>query len=321
MANYVKIATIGPSPPQVPSKMKPQEIVDFMLDFWRQKFEQVLTDKPDLIVVPETCDLPAPNGFELQRRQEYYRQRKNQIRDFFAQTAKKNNCYMVYCSVREAEDGVFYNSSAILDRKGKVAGIYNKNYLVPEERTKERTKDGILSGKDAPIIECDFGRVACLVCFDLNYAQLCEKYIREKPDLLIFSSMYHGGDVAQSNWAYSCRSHFVSAVADLPCEIRNPYGAVIASSTNYRDYSVGKVNLDCCMVHYDFNYEKLNALKKKYGNKVNIHDPGYFGSVLVFSETDETTAVDMAREFEIELLDEYLTRGLSLHQKHENIEN
>lgn len=317
MSNRIKIAVIGPRPPQVSRDMKPQEIVDFMIDFWREELEQVLPDKPDLIVVPEACDRPAPNGFSLERRLEYYRRRKDQIRDFFGQTAKENSCYIVYSAARETDDGSWRNSSVILDRKGEIAGTYNKNHVVIES---ERDEAGILCGKDAPITECDFGRVACLICFDLNFAPLREKYINAKPDLLIFSSMYHGSDVVQSWWAYSCQSHFVSAVAGLPCEIRNPYGQVLASNTNYRDYAVGTANLDCCMVHYDLNWERLKALKKKYGDKVDIHDPGYFGSVLISSETDETTALDMTKEFHMELLDDYLTRELSLQQKPENVE-
>ena len=127
--------------------------------------------------------------------------------------------------------------------------------------------------------------------------------------------MFHGGDIVQSWWAYSCRSHFVSAVSGLLCEIRNPYGKVIALNTNYRDYTVGMANLDCCMVHYDFNRDKLNALKKKYGVDVNIYDPGYFGSVLISSETDKITAQEMAKEFEIELLDDYLDRSQKFKDK------
>ena len=198
----------------------------------------------------------------------------------------------------------------IIDRKGGIAGIYNKNHPVMEE---EHDKAGILCGKDAPIIECDFGTVAGIICFDLGFAPLLEKYTRAKPDLLIFSSMYHGGAVVQSWWAYSCRAHFVSAVAGLPSEIRDPYGQVLATTTNYRDYAVGTVNLDCCMTHYDYNWEKLEALKRKYGVQVTILDPGYFGSVLISSETDEITATDMAKEFEIELLDDYLARELARH--------
>jgi hypothetical protein len=175
---------------------------------------------------------------------------------------------------------------------------------------------GILCGKDAPVIDCDFGRVAMAICFDLNFDQLRLKYAKSKPDLIIFTSMYHGG-LMQACWAYSCRSHFVGAIAGrgTPSEIRNPLGKVVASSTNYFDYAVATVNLDCALVHLDYNWERLRRLKAKYGPKVEITDPGYLGSVLVTSEHPTISADEMIKEFEIELLDDYFARSLAYRLK------
>ena len=309
----VKIATLGPRPLSVGGNVKPQEVVNRVIAHWKGRFAQVLPDRPDLIVVPEACD--RPSGFSGEKRLEYYRVRKDQIQKFFAKVARENKCYMVYSAAREMEDGTWRNSSVLIDRTGKVAGIYNKNHVVVEETT----KSGILCGRDAPVIECDFGRVAFAICFDLNFDELRLKYVKAKPDLLIFSSVYHGG-LMQSYWAYSCRSHFVGAIAALPCEIRDPLGRVIASNTNYFDYAVATVNLDCRLAHLDYNWGRLRALKAKYGPKVKITDPGYLGSVLITSEHDTISADEMIREFEIELLDDYMARALAHRHKPGNME-
>ena len=245
----------------------------------------------------------------MERHLEYYRTRNDQVRDFFAEVARENHCYVVYSAAREAEGGTWRNASTVLDRSGAVAGTYNKNHPTIGELSDK----GVLRGKDAPIIACDFGRVACALCFDLNFDELRLKYVRAKPDLLIFSSMYHGGDLVQGYWAYSCRSHWVSAVAGWPSEIRNPFGQVVASSTCYRDYAMATVNLDCCLAHYDYNGEKLKALKSRYGRKVDILDPGYVGSVLISSRANDVSVAKMAEEFGIELLDDYFARALA-HQ-------
>ncbi len=302
----VTIATIGPRPLNVDINTEPQKIVNKMIAHWKSRFAQVLPDKPDLIVVPEACDRPA--GFSLKKRLEYYRVRKDQIQNFFAKVAKGNHCYIVYSAAREMADGTWRNSSVMLDRKGKVAGIYNKNHVVIEETTKA----GILCGRDAPIINCDFGKVALAICFDLNFDELRLKYKKAKPDLLIFSSMYHGG-LMQAYWAYSCRSHFVGAIAGraTPSEIYNPLGQLIASNTNYFDYTVAEVNLDCRLAHLDHNWSRLKALKAKYGSKVKITDPGRLGCVLVASQHKTISADEMIKEFEIELLDDYMARALA----------
>ncbi|MCK4293614.1 MAG: carbon-nitrogen hydrolase family protein [Planctomycetes bacterium] len=309
----VKIATIGPRPLVIPPDTEAQKAVDRMIAHWKGRFAQVLPDRPDLIVVPEACD--RPSGLSGEKRLEYYRVRKDQIQKFFAQVAGENNCYVIYSAAREMKDGTWRNSSVMLDRNGKVAGIYNKNHVVIEETT----KSGILCGREAPVIDCDFGRVGFAICFDLNFDELRLKYVKAKPDLLIFSSMYHGG-LMQSYWAYSCRCHFVGAVAGLPCEIRNPLGQVTAANTNYFDYAVATVNLDCRLAHLDYNWGRLRALKAKYGPKVTITDPGHLGCVLITSKHETVSADDMVKEFEIELLDDYMTRALAHRHTPGNME-
>jgi len=304
----VRIATLGPRPLSVDAKTDLQKIVGQMIDHWRQEFAQVLPDRPDLIVVPEACDRPA--GLARDKLREYYRLRKDQVRDFFAKVAAENRCYIVYSAAREMDDGTWRNSSVLIDRQGRIVGAYNKNHVVIEETT----ESGILCGREAPVFECDFGRVAFAICFDLNFDELRLKYVKAKPDLIIFSSMYHGG-LMQAYWAYSCRAHFVGAVAGLPCEIHNPLGERIASNTNYFDYVVAEVNLDCRLAHLDYNWSRLRALKSKYGPKVTITDPGFLGSVLITSEDEKTTVDEMIAEFKIERLDDYMTRALAHRHK------
>ena len=308
MANYIKIATFGPEPVGVCEDMNPQDVVELIKTYWVSKFEQVLPDKPDLMVFPEMCDVPR--NYPLDKHLEYYKVRKNQIQNLFAETASVNRCNIVYSSVVDTGDDKFKNSSVFINRNGQIVGTYSKNHLVVEEHTQV----GISYGEDAQIIECDFGRVACVICFDLNFNELRLQYVKAKPDLIVFPSLFHGGNVMQSYWAYSCRSHFVGAVTELPSQIRNPFGEVLASSTNYHHYAVATVNLDCCLVHLDGNQEKLKALKSKYKESVEIHDPDYWASVLISSCTDNRSAIELALEFEIELLDDYFERSLKHRQ-------
>jgi len=306
---FITIATIGSSPATISANAKPQDVVDRMIGHWRRKFAQVLPDKPDLIVVPEACD--RPSGFNSKKLNEYYDIRKDQIRQFFAKTARENHCYIVYSAYRHMPDGTGRNSSVLIDRQGHVAGIYNKNHPTIGEIDK-----GIVCSQEAPVIECDFGRVAMAICFDLNFDEIRLKYVKAKPDLILFSSMYHGG-LMQGYWAYSCRSHFVGAIAGrgTRSEIRNPLGEVVASNTNYFDFAVAKVNLDCELVHLDFNWERLRKVKAKYGPKVKISDPGCLGAVLISSEHETISVDDMIEEFDIELLDDYFVRSLAYRRK------
>ena len=303
---YVTVATIGNTPSYLKTDNK-QEIVDHVIKFWEAELKQVLPDKPDIIVLPEFCDLSGEG-------EEYLKVRKEQVLDFFSSVAKSNKCYIAFGTKRKDKDGFWRNSCIVVGRDGSVAGIYDKNFPTIGEM-----EEGTRASNETPIINCDFGRVAIAICFDLNFDELRLKYAREKPDLILFSSMYHGG-VVQNVWAYSCRSHFISSVyRGTPSEIRNPMGDVIASNTNYFDYAVARINLDCRLVHLDYNWNKLKALKEKYGSLVSINDPGKLGSVLITSEHSTITADQMIKEFGIELLDDYMSRAREFRLKDGNI--
>lgn len=304
-SNKVTIATIGVYGGSATDeeKLYPQKSVDRMIEFWQREIEVVLPSKPDLIVLTEACD--RPQGLNDDQVLAYYRVRKNQILDYFATVAKANNCYIAFGMKRDAGNGSWLNSCYLLNRKGEVAGIYNKNFPTDYE-----IEAGIKADTKAPVFQCDFGRVACAICFDLNFEEIRLKYEAVKPDIIVFPSRYHGG-LMQAYWAYSCRSFFVGAVASIGCpaEIRNPLGQVVATSTNHFHYAVATVNLDCKLVHLDYNWDKLIALKKKYGERVTITDPGEMGLVLITSEENNISAMQMIKEFDIVLLDDYFARS------------
>ncbi len=300
----VKVATIGGIPSFSFDRSKgSQEYIDRIIVFWKNEINQVLPDKPDLILLPEVCDIPT--NLKVGEWKEYLTTRNTQVTDQFALIAKANHCYIAFGTMRIDEEGNFRNSAILMNRDGKVAGIYNKNFPTIGE-----IEDGIKPGDEAPVFQCDFGRVAFAICFDLNFKELLEKYEADKPDILLFPSNYHG-NFMQNVWAYWSNSFFVGSIngRGTPSEIRNPLGEVVASSTNYFDYAVTTINLDSRVVHLGYNFGKLSALKKKYGTAVAIADPGRLGPVLVSSVSDKYTVDQMLKEFEIELNVPYFNRS------------
>jgi len=312
MARYIKISNLSISPCHLNTELNYPSIVEKVREHLEARIQKVLPDNPDLIVLPEACDRPA--NFPREKVMDYYQARGNKILDHLKETAKKHRCYIAYSAARQDKNGLWHNSTQIIDRKGKIAGTYDKNHLVVEENTVKKMS----YGERAPLIKCDFGTVACAICFDLNFDELRLKYVKAKPDIILFSSAYHGG-LMQAYWAYSCRAHFVAATATRPGTIISPVGSIIASTTNYFEYVTATVNLDCCVAHLDYNWEKLDAMKKKYGTGVKIYDPGYLGSVLISSEMKSKSVKDMVKEFKIELLDDYFKRVLA--HRHARIKN
>lgn len=311
MAKHVVISTIGAAPPHsTPGHTLEQSVAD-MAAFWEGKLAQVWPDWPDLVVLPEMCDNFA--DFTSAQLVEFVQARGDQLLDFFRAQARLHRCYIAYPSLRFLEDGTRHNSLTMIGRDGEIAGIYDKNHVV----ISETTEFGVQYGEAAPLIHCDFGTVGGVICFDLNFDDLRLHYKAAAPDLLLFPSIYHGG-LQQPYWAFSCRAHFVSAIGHpgLQSCITSPTGQTLASTTVYQDYVTASVNLDCCLAHLDFNRDALTALKAHYGREVVIADPDLLGSVLITSESPEKSALDMAREFNIELLDDYLARSIQHREGH-----
>lgn len=301
----VKIATIAGIPSFSFDKTKgSQHFVDRMNEFWENEINQVLPDKPDLILLPEICDIPA--GLTAKDWRGYLQVRGDQTIDQLASIARENHCYIAFGTLRTDREGNLRNSAILLDRDGNIAGIYNKSFPTIGE-----IEDGIVPGNETPVFQCDFGRIALVICFDLNFKKLLDKFAEQQPDIILFPSNYHGSFM-QNVWAYWCRSFFVGCINGSgrpPSEIRTPLGDVIASNSNYFDFVVATINLDSRVVHLGYNFSKLAALKKKYGNAVTITDPGYLGAVLVSYESDGSHIDKIIKEFDIELIDPYFDRS------------
>lgn len=307
----VRIATIGTRPPTLDKSMGYQKMVEGMIRFWKRELQQVIHSKPDLIVLPENCDFPW--GLKPDEKEAYIKVRGNQILDYFASVARSTGSYFVFGMRRYDENGDSRNSGMLLDRQGKLIGIYNKNYPTIKEM-----ETGVKPATEVPVFETDFGRVAIAICYDLNFDELQKRYAALKPNLIVFPSAYHGGYV-QSDWAYKCRSYFVGAISGrgAPSQIRNPLGDVVASSTNYYDYAIADVNLDYAVAHLDYNRARMQNMIRKYQDAVQVYDPGEVGAVLITSAHETVRAEQMAREFEVELLDDYFKRAEKVKAAHE----
>ena len=314
MARYVKVSSICPKLYDIGENKTPEEAVVQVSEMMKKEIGQVLPDKPDIIVLPEVSDLPL-HSLTVDML-EYYKVRGDRILNSLSEIAVQNNCYIAYPSVNYSGDGTFLNAVRMIGRNGKVVGEYHKNHPTICEVEKCR----ILCGKDTPLIQCDFGTVGCAICFDLNFDVLRVKYKALKPDILLFCSAYHGGFVQQAFWAYSIRTYFISSVIGYESAIINPVTEKIARSTNYFNYVTKTINLDYAVAHLDYNRDKIIAMKEKYKEEVDISEPGDIATVLLSSCSEKIDIHTMVKEFDIELLDDYIPRALACHGKPENIE-
>lgn len=224
----------------------------------------------------------------------------NAYRDF----ATRNKC-TVAGSIKLEDAGKVYNALAFIDPDGEFLGDYRKTYLARGE-----LDCGLSPGNGATVVDTPAGRIGGVICFDLNYDKLRDGYHALKPDILAFSSMFHG-DHLQRNWAYQCRSFLASACKDNSSDIVDPMGRVIASTNCYGRIVRSRINLDRFIMHQDGNLEHFSDIQRKYGNEVEIEWNSALGVAILYSKSPAHLAGEIATEFDLVELDDYLQMSLA----------
>jgi predicted amidohydrolase len=222
--------------------------------------------------------------------------------------ARKEKCH-VAGSLKLKEHGLVYNAIVFIDDHGVPLGSYRKTFLTSGELSQS-----LSPGNGAVTVDTRIGRLGGLICFDLNFGELRGEYARLKPDILVFSSMYHGGFV-QSQCALECRSFFVSALPFPGGGVIDPLGSPVCVTDCYNLIARTAVNLDRAVVHLDFNRAKFDDIERKYGDKIQIRIPANIGPAIIYSNSRDFSAADIVREFGLELLDDYFDRMRKANRK------
>jgi hypothetical protein len=226
----------------------------------------------------------------------------------YMEFAGSEKCH-VAGSIKLIEKGRVHNSIAFISPSGKIIGAYHKTNLTIGE-----LEEGLVPGTGAICFESEIGRLGGIICFDLNYEDIRKQYVKLKPDIMVFPSMHHGG-ITQEIWAYECRAFFVSALSFHGGGILDPFGQPLALTDCHKSVAMASINLDRVMVHLDYNREKFAVIEKKYQDEVCINIPPNIGSALIYSQTERRTAMDIAREYGLELLDDYFKRASDANAK------
>ena len=308
MSHLVKIAAFqGPSVPFAELGMSPGDARahDFVLAATRKRLAQIQDRDLDLVVTSEGIEWYGQYeqpGESLDRPGPYL-----QMYMDFARSVK---CHVAgSCKIREGV--AVYNSLIIIGPDGAILGRYDKTFLPPKSGSE--IDRGYASGKGAVVVDTAIGRIGCAICFDLNFESLRKEYARLKPDIMAFASAYHGG-LMQAVWAYECRCFFVAALVVQDGGILDPFGRPVARASEYTRWPMAQVNLDYVMVHVDENGRRFHEIRRKYGDSVTIDVPAHVGSAMISSNSSQLSALDVVKEFDLELLDDYFARSVKANE-------
>ena len=151
----------------------------------------------------------------------------------------KANQYSMYIVIglNLFEDGFYRNVALLLDRAGKVAGIYRKIQLPLAE-----AEMGYTPGDESVVFDTDFGKIGVLICWDQGFPEATRKLYENGAEILFIPTMWNGMDIVAPARA---RDHGIFVVCSAPrhsgdpCFVINPLGEVIASCEGGEDNEFG----------------------------------------------------------------------------------
>lgn len=308
MSRFVRVAAVSYAPPSHDHHKKGVDLKAI-----REIVLKVDKEKPDFICFPEICACTTP---ELAKGLEYA-PALEPFAEAVGKIAREFNVNLVIPFI-ERHMGLFYNSVPIVERTGKLALCYRKNYPTMGEM-----ESGISPGWEVPVAECDGVRVGASVCYDANFPQVAAELEKGRARLVFWPSMFWGGHHLQY-WAFRYGFYMAvaygmeSAIIDMSGRYLVKQGADTfqVRSNRLPPWAVADLNVDREVYHLDYNQLKFPALKAKYGPDVHIevHQPeAYF---LLTSRRPGLTVEQIAKEFQLEPVRDYLARAVKMREEH-----
>jgi len=172
--------------------------------------------------------------------------------------ARRHRMY-VLAPIFERDGPALYNTAAIFDRRGCLAGKYRKVHLPPGET---RIFD---PGNETPVFQLDFGRVAIAICWDLNFPELVRSYALAGAELLCWPTMWgKSADyqlVFMRGQALANILYFAGANYCMPVKAGHPgQSAIIAPDGNVLANTGNRPGVASAVI--DLNHARLQERKE-----------------------------------------------------------
>jgi beta-ureidopropionase len=218
----------------------------------------------------------------------------------------------VICPINELRGDTILNTAVVIDRSGAIVGKYDKRHPVTTAADFTAMEQGTMPGSGPAIFDLDFGRIGVRICFDIQWPGDWVGLARDGAEVIVWCSAYDGGFALQS-LAWQMSRYVVSAVLSHHAAVIDMTGEVLARTEAPQAVLVQQINLDKRLFHTDFNAPQIPAIRRKYGRDVLIRRCHPEGVMTVESLRDGLSVDDLAAEFDLESVPDYVARHDRAH--------
>jgi hypothetical protein len=149
-----------------------------------------------------------------------------------------------------------------------VAGIYRKVHLVVSSDGKTM-EGGSSPGKELPVFDCDFGKLAIQICYDMEFDRGWQELARKGAELVAWPSQ--SPQTAQpAARAVEQRCYIVSSTWRNNASVFEPTGKIVAQVKPPQELLVHELDLSYAILPWSSKLRNGKALQDKYGEKIGF---------------------------------------------------
>ena len=207
-------------------------------------------EKPDLVVFPETLLTRWVRGLGVGKGAQPI---PGPHTDWAAAWARKLHTNVVV-SLREIADGRYYNSAAVIDRSGKIVGVYRKTQLCVGEY-----EGGYQWGGDLPVFSLDFGKIGVLICWDMWFPEAIRTLRLRGAEVIAYPIAAPSRQHYDTMWRARAQENGIVLAASIsggdgacPSRIITPDGEVMAETYRQQTYAATTVDLNDLPVNMQY---------------------------------------------------------------------
>jgi predicted amidohydrolase len=219
----------------------------------------------DLAVLPETVVATGDDGADAATRAVPL---EGLVADAFGRAARRHSAYVVVGMLlaEGAERGVCSNAAVLFDRNGEVAGIYRKLHPVAVVGRTD-LESGVTPGLEAPVFECDFGRLGMQICWDMCFDDGWDLLGRKGAEIIAWLSA--SPQTLMPAWrARRLGCYLVTSTPRENATIFDPAGLVAAQALPPQRTLVERIDLSCMVLPWAAELRNGQALTDLFGEGV-----------------------------------------------------
>lgn len=202
--------------------------------------EQLGPGKPDIVLLSENLATRGVKAPLAQKAQTI----PGPLTGLLSEKAKKFHMHII-TTLLERDGNRFHNTAVLIDRDGRIAGIYRKVHLTIGEM-----ESGLTPGNEYPVFDTDVGRIGIVTCWD-NWFSEPMRILRLRGAEVVFMPLAADGNPAhwESIWPARAMDNGVylvtsSTVGKTPSRIIAPTGEIVAEASDKFAHAVADLDLN-----------------------------------------------------------------------------